>query len=165
MRTPLLAANLCLAAALCLALAACGKKAPADASSDPAVAAPVASDAATTDAQGRAADAGSALRGDVIASTNEPFWQAHASGPVMTLRGPEVERQLAISTSDVACDTRTVRASDANGLVELKVTAVQCQDTMSGAKFPYSAVLVIDGGTPVNGCARPASMPPPGEPQ
>ncbi|GAB3504835.1 hypothetical protein [Pseudoxanthomonas daejeonensis] len=163
MRTPLLAANLCLTAILCLALAACRKDAPQDTSADAAVAA--AGEVAATPPASAGTAADTALQGDVIASTNEPFWHAQASGPVLTLRGIESERQLAISTNDVAGDTRTLRASDANGLVELKIVARECQDTMAGASFPYTAVLVIDGGTPVNGCARPASMPPPGEPR
>lgn len=158
------ASRLVLATALCLALAACKDNPGAtDATTDPAASAATAptDDAATAATQGAGAHAD--LQGDVIASTNEPFWQAQTSGPVMTLRGLEGERQLAISTSDVAGDTRTLRASDSNGMVELKVTVADCQDSMSGARFPYSAVLVIDGGAPLNGCARPASMPAPGE--
>lgn len=165
MRLFLPATHLALAAALCLALAACKDKAQDAASApvDPAATSAAPADAAVPPTASASPD--TALQGDVIASTNEPFWQAQASGPVMTLRSPEGERQLAISTSDVAGDTRTLRATDANGLVELKIVATECQDSMSGASFPYSAVLVVDGGAPVNGCARPASMPPPGEPQ
>lgn len=157
MRTPMPAANLCLTVALCLALVACkGPQQPEAAI--PPVSGPAAE--ATVDPAG---DAG--LEGDIIASTNEPFWQAQVSGPVLTLRGIDGQRELAVTTSDATGDTRTVRATDASGLVELTVTATECQDTMSGATFPYSAVLTIDGGGPINGCARPASMPPPGEPQ
>ncbi|MBO9716805.1 MAG: hypothetical protein J7507_08320 [Pseudoxanthomonas sp.] len=101
----------------------------------------------------------------MIASTNEPFWQASVIGNALLLRGIGSERSLAVTASDIAGDTRTIRASDPNGKVELQVIAAPCQDTMAGAKFPLSAVLAIDGGAPVNGCARPASMPPPGEPK
>ncbi len=154
-------ANLCLAATvLCLALAAC--KPPQEAAT------PV-SDAATasagTDAavDPPAATAGHSVDGDIIASTNEPFWSANVSGPVLVLSGIESQRSLAVSSSETVGDTRTLVATDASGKVELKVTAQECQDSMSGAMFPFDAVLVIDGGAPINGCARPASMPPPGE--
>ncbi|WP_144409351.1 hypothetical protein [Pseudoxanthomonas suwonensis] len=161
MRTPMPAANLCLTVALCLALAACRGPQQPDATVPPASG--PATEATVDEADAATGDAG--LEGDIIASTNEPFWQAQVSGPVLVLRGIDGQRELAVTTSDTAGDTRSVRATDASGLVELTVTATECQDTMSGATFPYSAVLSIDGGGPINGCARPASMPPPGEPQ
>jgi uncharacterized membrane protein len=157
------ATRLALIATAFLVLAACKNDPDATGTgTDPATsAAPASAEAAAPAAQAR--DASADLQGDVIASTNEPFWQAQTSGPVMILRGLEGERQLAISTSDVAGATRTLRASDPNGMVELKVTMAECQDSMSGASFPYTAVLVIDGGAALDGCARPASMPAPGE--
>lgn len=147
--------------ALCLVLAACHDK-PQEAAT-PVAEAPA--DAPAPPAAAPAAD--SALEGELIASTNEPFWQAQVAGPgpTLTLRGIDSQRELAVASSQTVGDTRTLRAVDASGAVDLKVTATTCQDTMSGASFPYSAVLVIDGGTPINGCARPASMPPPGEPK
>jgi uncharacterized membrane protein len=162
MRMSLPVANLCLIAAVVLSLAACRREAPQEAT--PPGDAAAATDAAA--APGAAAPAGNpALQGDVIASTNEPFWQASVIGNALLLRGIGSERSLAVTASDIAGDTRTIRASDPNGVVELQVIAAPCQDTMAGAHFPLSAVLAIDGGTPVKGCARPASMPPPGEPQ
>lgn len=103
-----------------------------------------------------------ALGGDLVASTNEPFWQAQVAGQTLTLRGIESERALMISSSRIAGATRTVKAADARGLLELQVIDAPCQDSMSGARFPYRAVLILDGET-FNGCARPASMPQPGE--
>ncbi|UWX03407.1 hypothetical protein H1235_09035 [Pseudoxanthomonas sp. NC8] len=72
---------------------------------------------------------------------------------------------MAITSSNSNANTRTIRASDAAGVVELQVSVGPCRDSMAGAEFPLGAVLAIDGGTPIHGCARPASMPPPGEPQ
>jgi uncharacterized membrane protein len=162
MRMSLPVANLCLIAAVVLSLAACRREAPQEAT--PPGDAAAATDAAA--APGAVAPAGNpALQGDVIASTNEPFWQASVIGNALLLRGIGSERSLAVTASDIAGDTRTIRASDPNGVVELQVIATPCQDTMAGAHFPLSAVLAIDGGTAVKGCARPASMPPPGEPQ
>jgi uncharacterized membrane protein len=157
-------ANLCLIAAVVLSLAACRRETPQEAALPADAATASTADAAA--APGAAAPAGNpGLQGDVIASTNEPFWQASVIGNALLLRGIGSERSLAVTASDIAGDTRTIRASDPNGVVELQVIATPCQDTMAGAHFPLSAVLAIDGGTPVNGCARPASMPPPGEPQ
>lgn len=158
MRMSLPVANLCLIAAIALSLAACRREAPQE-TTPPA-------DAATAPEAGAAAPVGNpALQGDVIASTNEPFWQASVIGNALLLRGIGSERSLAVTASDIAGDTRTIRASDPNGVVELQVIAAPCQDTMAGAHFPLSSVLAIDGGAPVKGCARPASMPPPGEPR
>lgn len=161
MRTSLSSAMPCLATMfLCLALAAC----------KPAQDAAPASEAATGAAADAAPDvapaaAGHDLDGDIIASTNEPFWSASVSGPgpTLVLSGIDGQRTLAVASGGTVDGTRTLVAVDADGKVELKVTAAECQDNMSGATFPFSAVLVIDGGAPINGCARPASMPPPGE--
>lgn len=157
-------ANLCLAATvLCLALAACKPAQEAAAPASDAAAASAGTDAAAAPPAATPATAGHSVDGDVIASTNEPFWSANVSGPVLALSGIDSQRSLAVSSSETVGDTRTLVATDASGKVELKVTAKQCQDSMSGAMFPFDAVLVIDGGAPVSGCARPASMPPPGE--
>ena len=165
MRMSLPVANLCLTVAVILALAACRQDAPPEtaAPTDAAASTPATDTGAST---GAATSAGNpALEGDVIVSTNEPFWQASVTGTMLVLRGIGSERSLAITASEIAGDTRTIRASDPSGVVGLKVIAAPCQDTMAGAKFPLSAVLTIDSDTPVHGCARPASMPPPGEPQ
>ena len=155
MRTPL-ALHAGLAALLCVSLAACRDTAPG-ATTVPDPEPPAA-------AAGAAGDTGQAevLDGELIASTNEPFWNARIDGAVLRLQGIESQRELAIDTSETANGTRTVRAIDANGSVELKFSGERCQDTMSGAMFPYTAALSIDGGALVHGCARPASMPPPG---
>jgi uncharacterized membrane protein len=164
MRNHLPSVNLYLATAvMCLVLAACkpAQEPAAPASDAPAV---TAGTEAAADAPPAipSADAHS-VDGDIVASTNEPFWNASVSGPVLTLSGIDGQRSLAVSTSETAGDARTLVATDAGGKVELKVTAKECRDTMSGAMFPFTAELAIDGGTPLNGCARPASMPPPGQ--
>ena len=154
-------ARTALGVALCLAMAACQDRT----ATTPTPAPAAETETAMPDAAAPAVEA--ELDGELVASTNEPFWQAQVSGPgpSLLLRGIEGERELAVASSQTTGGTRTVRAVDASGAVELTVTAAPCQDSMSGAQSPYSAVLVIDGGTPINGCARPASMPPPGEPQ
>lgn len=149
-----------LAVALCLALAACKPpQAPA------APEAPVADTAPVAEAPAAAAARVPALSDDLIVSTNEPFWSARAEGATLTLSGIDGQRELQIATSDLGEAGRTVVATDATGQVQITVTAVECQDSMAGASFPFTATLAIDGGTPIAGCARPAWMPPPGEPK
>lgn len=106
---------------------------------------------------------------DLIVSTNEPFWQARAEDGVVVLEGAGVEgRRMPIHASHIDNSTdpqsRLIRAGDDAGKVELRVTDAACQDDMSGADFPMTGTLSIDGGEPIRGCARPASMPPPRPP-
>lgn len=107
---------------------------------------------------------GRALSEDFIVSTNEPFLQARVDGDVLLLTGVDVgERRLAIERSGIDGDARTVVARDATGSVQARVRVVPCQDSMSGAMYPFEGELRVDGGGPHGGCARPASMPAPGE--
>ena len=162
MRTPTPVSRLLPAMSLAISLAVpAARHTPGGATPDPAASPPT---PATGAAPAAGIAAAPALEADLVASTNEPFWQASISGPVLVLRGLEGERRLAIDAGGVSGDTRTVHATDAVGRVELTVVARGCQDSMSGAAFPFSAVLSIDGGAPIAGCARPASMPAPGEP-
>jgi uncharacterized membrane protein len=108
----------------------------------------------------------SAVRADVVVSTNEPFWQARAEGRVVTLTGVDAaERRLDIQASGVDAGGRVIRATDAKGEVELRIVDGPCEDSMSGASFPLGGTLAIDGTGPIRGCARPASMPPPRPPE
>ena len=143
-----------LAAALCLALAACSPSQPpaAQAPVEPVAGAPAA-DAARAPALGD----------DLRISTQEPFWVVRVEGNAVSLSGIDAQRDLQVSTNDIADDACTVVGTDATGRVQVKVTPVGCQDTMSGAAFPFSASIAIDGGAPINGCAVPTWMPLPGE--
>lgn len=115
-------------------------------------------------AAGTATAAPAALPQDLVVSTNEPFWQATVEGGQVLLRGPDVDgRRFDVVSSRDVDGTRTIRATDADGAIDLRVRDQACQDDMSGADFPYRGELAIDGGAAVRGCARPASMPPPGE--
>jgi uncharacterized membrane protein len=99
-----------------------------------------------------------------ILSTNEPFWNARVDGDVLVLRGLDGERRLAITVNQALLDGRHVMAQDDAGQVEIRIAPMLCQDSMSGATFPYTGRLTFDGAAPIPGCARPASDPPPGEP-
>lgn len=104
---------------------------------------------------------------DVIASTNEPFWQARVERDTLVLSGIDApERRLTVERASMTMDGRRIDAADAAGDVVLVVRRMRCEDDMSGARFPMTALLTIDGRGPFRGCARPASMPaptPPGE--
>ncbi|MEF3081630.1 hypothetical protein V3391_05315 [Luteimonas sp. SMYT11W] len=104
---------------------------------------------------------------DVVVSTNEPFWQATVEGDTVVLRGVDApERRFTGARVSMTADGRRIDASDADGSVVLIVRRMRCEDDMSGARFPMTGLLTIDGRGPFRGCARPASMPvptPPGE--
>lgn len=102
---------------------------------------------------------------DVVVSTNEPFWQARVEGDTVVLRGIDApERRLTGARASMTADGRRIDASDADGSVVLIVRRMRCEDDMSGARFPMTGLLTIDGHGPFRGCARPASMPVPTPP-
>ncbi len=99
---------------------------------------------------------------DVVVSTNEPFWQAKVEGDRLTLAGIDtVLRRMQVQRSSIEDGVRVVRGSDARGEVVLTVRNVACQDDMSGARFPMSGTLQVDGQGPFRGCARAFGDPPP----
>ncbi|QCO67599.1 hypothetical protein E5843_07115 [Luteimonas yindakuii] len=120
---------------------------------------------AALQAPSAAAPAGDpALAQDLVVSTNEPFLQARMEGGVLVLTGVDIgERRLVVERSIVDGTTRTIIGRDATGSVEARVHARPCEDSMSGAAFPLSGELTVDGNGPHPGCARPAAMPAPGE--
>lgn len=142
-----------LAVALAASVAACQPEAPtadADASPQPgataapgATVAPVVSEESVPEA--------------VVVSTNEPFWQAWVEGGELVLAGAGVdERRYPIQSSALDEAVRVVNAADGSGRVEVRVADLACQDSMSGADFPMTGTLSIDGGEAITGCARPA---------
>lgn len=102
---------------------------------------------------------------DIVVSTNEPFWNARVEDGEIVLTGAgQPERRLTVESVQVTGDSSTIRASDANGNLLIEVRSQACQDSMSGAGYPFTGSLAFDGGAAIMGCARPASMPAPGEP-
>lgn len=148
--------------ALALPLAGC-ERGPAPAAEAPPTADSAPAADAGDGAMAPAAPEGtSALAGDVIVSTNEPFWQARVEGGEVVLVGPEVEgRRHAVTADGEADGVRRIEAAGEAGTITLTVMPGPCEDSMSGARFPLAGELVVDGGTPAPGCARPADMPPP----
>ena len=102
---------------------------------------------------------------DIVVSTNEPFWNARVEDGEIVLTGAgQPERRLTVESAQVTGDSSTIRASDANGNLLIEVRPQACQDSMSGAEYPFTGSLAFDGEAAIMGCARPASMPAPGEP-
>lgn len=106
---------------------------------------------------------------DVIVSTNEPFWSARVEDDEVSLTGVDhPERRLPVVASEVmphaAAMARRIHARGESVDLVIEVRAEPCQDSMSGAQYPLSASLSFDGSDPVEGCARPASMPIPPAP-
>lgn len=137
-------------------LAACGES--------PSTAEATSPEADTPSAVQAPADERIALDGDLVISTNEPFWQARLEGETVVLTGIDApERRLAVAASALTSEGQRITARDGQGEVVLLVRRMRCQDDMSGARFPMTGHLTIDGRGPFRGCARPASMPAPGE--
>lgn len=104
--------------------------------------------------------------GDVVVSTNEPFWQARVEGDTIELTGVDAApRRLHDARTSMTADGRRISARDADGEVVVIVRRMRCDDDMSGARFPMTGLLTIDGRGPFRGCARPASMPAPVPPE
>ncbi|WP_165942235.1 hypothetical protein [Luteimonas arsenica] len=146
---------------LAIPLVACDRAAtPADASMPDDDAGGAVVDAPAVPGEGT-----STLPAEFVVSTNEPFWQARVEGGEVVLNGPDVDnRRFTIDTDDAGDDARVVNASDGAGAISVTLLPGPCQDSMSGATFPLAGELTIDGIGPTPGCARPADMPPPGEP-
>lgn len=110
------------------------------------------------------APASPSLPHNLIVSTNEPFWQARVSRDAVVLTGiDQPERRMRIVNRNEASDGRVIRARDARGTIDVTIRNVPCEDSMSGARFPFSGSLSISGRGNAEGCARLASAPPPGE--
>lgn len=148
-----------LAAAL-LALAACN----GDTSAGPPAADPARPEAPGADAQAPAVPP-SRLPAVVTLSTNEPFWQAAVAGGTVTLTGVDSGRRvLTVDADAIDGDTRRVSARDAAGSVTVEIGDRACVNDMSGAPFPFSGRLTVDGRGPFPGCAAPPGYRPPAEP-
>ena len=97
--------------------------------------------------------------GEVEARGNEPFWMVGVDGPAARLRTPEEQDGIAYRTG------RWSRTDGARWIYEaqsekpdnverltLTLTSGRCQDSMSGAHYPFRAVLTR-GKDRMQGCA------------
>jgi len=99
-------------------------------------------------------DAPANMAPDFVAVTHSPDWEVSIAGKRVTLLGPQGTRELALESNNALFDGRNVIATDAFGMVEVRVTPRLCQDATSGAWLPYTARVTVDRGQPVLGCAR-----------
>ncbi|MBJ7573924.1 hypothetical protein [Luteimonas sp. MC1828] len=125
--------------------------------------APDAADAGRGGSTVTGADADQGLPDAFVVSTNEPFWNARVESGHVVLNGPDVsDRRFTVAGEENSSDARAVRArDDAGRTIEVRIAAGRCEDSMSGAVFPYRGSVAVEGGAAASGCARPAGMPAP----
>lgn len=88
---------------------------------------------------------------------NEPFWAVDAAGSTALYKTPDNQRGRPVRVNRLAFADGVEYIGVLNGRpFVLTVRARDCQDSMSGEKFPMSAELTVSGRTS-RGCAGPAS--------
>lgn len=99
----------------------------------------------------------------LILSTNEPFFQVQVEKKALYLTAIDMTEQMAFTITDIrnVPDGRRWTGRNNGEDIVVQVRDTPCVDSMSGASFPYSGTLIV-GQITAKGCARPASMPPPG---
>ena len=123
-------------------------------------------DSGSGNPNGDSAASGAAASGqDIVVSTNEPFWQVRIEADSVVLQGVDAPtRRFDGVRASMTAEGRRFEASDSAGSVVVIVRRMECEDDMSGARFPMTGLVTIDGRGPFHGCARPASMPRPRPP-
>jgi len=101
---------------------------------------------------------------DIIAGTNEPFYSIEVRGTDVRLTGVDAPPRLLRVTRRTPGDQGvTIDAADVAGTLRLQLSERACEDDMSGAAFPFTAVLTL-GTRSHRGCARRLTDPAPREP-
>ena len=93
--------------------------------------------------------------GDLKAQGNEPFWSAVVDQGEVTVRTPERQDGVLYGSgrwSHPDSSHWRYEAKREGEDLTLEITQTPCFDSMSGARFPFKAVL-IRGGVRVEGCA------------
>ncbi|MBK6925764.1 MAG: hypothetical protein IPH14_10940 [Thermomonas sp.] len=90
-------------------------------------------------------------------STVDSAWSARIEGSAqVVLDGPGGQhRVLRVEMHEAVFDGRYVQARDAQGMVEIRVTARLCRQDGSATADPYTARLTIEGSAPLMGCGQP----------
>lgn len=90
---------------------------------------------------------------------NEPAWFVEVSGDTATYKTPGNPGGRSISVNRLTFAQGVEYVGVLNERVfSLNIRGNDCQDTMSGKKFPMTASLKVDGKT-LSGCASPAAAP------
>ncbi|MDQ1899291.1 hypothetical protein RAH32_02380 [Paracoccus sp. WLY502] len=88
---------------------------------------------------------------------NEPFWAVDAAGSTAVYKTPDNQngRPIRVNRLNFAQGVEYVGVHAGRPFV-LNIRATECQDSMSGQDFPFTARLTVSGRTET-GCAGPAS--------
>lgn len=91
-----------------------------------------------------------------VARGNEPFWNIEVADGKALYRTPENQNGRTINVRRIVFASGVEYVGTLGGSVfALTIRGTDCQDDMSGEKFPMSAVLKI-GNRVTQGCAAPA---------
>lgn len=97
--------------------------------------------------------------GEVQAKGNEPFWSAEVDGGQVVVKTPEQQGGVRYANgwwthpNPTRWIFQATRQDNGHlGRLQLALTETPCFDSMSGARFPYQAVLDRDG-VQMKGCA------------
>lgn len=91
-----------------------------------------------------------------MARGNEPFWRVDVAGDTAKYQTPENQAGTNIAVRRIVYQQGVEYIGERGGAsFSLNIRNVACTDSMSGEKFPMTAVL-RNGSTRVQGCAAPA---------
>ena len=85
---------------------------------------------------------------------NEPFWRLQVRHDGITLRTPEMPANRVFPTArrDGQPPLAVFESADADGMIKVSLQRRRCVDTMSGARYAWTATVEIDGQR-LQGCA------------
>lgn len=85
---------------------------------------------------------------------NEPFWRLQVRDNGITLRTPEMPANRVFPTArrDGQPPLAVFESADADGMIKVSLQRRRCVDTMSGARYAWTATVEIDGQR-LRGCA------------
>ena len=85
---------------------------------------------------------------------NEPFWSVQVEGDTLTYTTPELQPGKVLQAQRQAhAKGVTFSGQEAGSDFTLDIQTTQCEDTMSGEPFEYTATFKY-GDETVTGCAR-----------
>lgn len=95
--------------------------------------------------------------GDLQARGNEPFWSVRIDGATAIVRTPDETDGIRYTGGSWTQPhdgawTYQATAEDASGGIVIEIEEARCADSMSGAQYPYRALLVRNGRR-MQGCA------------
>lgn len=135
--------------------------APVDPMSTPLVAPSVSPNVVPVEVEGErkqvaTAEAATLNAAGFIARGNEPFWRVDVAGGTAKYQTPDNQKGTNIAVSRIVYQQGVEYIGERGGAsFSLNIRNVACTDSMSGEKFPMTAVL-RHGSKRMQGCAAPA---------